>query len=397
MINRRTFLRSTGTLSLSLLAAGCSSGDRPALQVRLLKNSIPAQLLPDFRRYLQKQGPANAQLDFKPEAQLANLFALLQEWQRSAQSPPAKPLLPLPFISPNQAALPPDLLTLGDAWLAVAIRQGLIQPLQPQAWSAWNQMPQRWRTVVTRNRQGQLDAHGQVWAAPYRWGATVIAYRKDLLAERKLPPPTDWADLWRPDLKGQISLLDQPREVIGLTLKKLGKSYNTPDLTLVPQLKPELQSLHRQTKFYSSNSYLQPLLLGDTWVAVGWSTDIVPLLQQNQPIAVVIPPSGTLLSADLWVHPTRSTAVKASDPTLLDRWINFCWQPETVQQLSLLGTAPSPLWQPGQGANLEEAERHNPGLLTPESILQRSDFLEPLTEATVEQYRSLWAVVRRGE
>ena len=36
--------------------------------------------------------------------------------------------------------------------------------------------------------------------------------------------PKDWSDLWRTELRDRISLLDQPREVIGLTLKKMGFS-----------------------------------------------------------------------------------------------------------------------------------------------------------------------------
>lgn len=40
----------------------------------------------------------------------------------------------------------------------------------------------------------------------------------------------DWADLWRPDLAGKISMVDSPREVVGAVLKYMGASYNTNDL-----------------------------------------------------------------------------------------------------------------------------------------------------------------------
>ena len=74
-------------------------------------------------------------------------------------------------------------------------------------------------------------------------------------------------------MKGNISLLNQAREVIGLTLKKLGKSYNTEDIGQVENLKSELVQLNQQVKFYSSDNYLQSLVIGDTWLAVGWSKD----------------------------------------------------------------------------------------------------------------------------
>ena len=42
----------------------------------------------------------------------------------------------------------------------------------------------------------------------------------------------DWADLWRPDLAGKISMVDSPREVVGAVLKYMGASYNTNDINL---------------------------------------------------------------------------------------------------------------------------------------------------------------------
>ena len=49
--------------------------------------------------------------------------------------------------------------------------------------------------------------------------------------------------MWREELRGRISLPDSDREVIGLTLKKLGYSYNTTDLALVSDLESELEQL----------------------------------------------------------------------------------------------------------------------------------------------------------
>lgn len=42
----------------------------------------------------------------------------------------------------------------------------------------------------------------------------------------------DWADLWRPELAGRISMVNSPREVIGAVLKYMGASYNTTDIDL---------------------------------------------------------------------------------------------------------------------------------------------------------------------
>ena len=158
---------------------------------------------------------------------------------------------------------------------------------------------------------------------------------------------TDWQDLWQPELRDRISLLDSPRETMGLTLKKLGYSYNTENLDSVPQLETELLALHQQAKLYSSDHYLEPLILGDTWVAVGWSTDILPLLKRYQNIEFVIPQSGTSLWADIWVKPSASPTLSANDnesiPMLAEQWIDYCWKPQAAKQISLFTDGISPI------------------------------------------------------
>ncbi|KAM3115372.1 extracellular solute-binding protein [Phormidesmis sp. 146-33] len=384
MMDRRSFLTAASTFALSTTLTGCNSQGQAALKIRLLKNSIPAQLPGQFRKSLNDR---QVGLDFKPENQLQTLFSLLQAWKQQEGSPQKSPFS-LPFLANDSAT--PDLVTLGDYWLETAIRQGLIQPLNPDNWQQWKQLPDRWRNIVTRNDRGIPDPKGKVWAAPYRWGSTVIIYRKDIFRQKDLQLPTDWSDLWREDLKGHISLPDQPREVIGLTLKHLGKSYNTADLKTVPNLESELLRLHQQVKFYSSDTYLQPLLLDDIWLAVGWSTDVLPLIQRNQPIAAVFPPSGTALWTDLWVRPAR--VQNASN--LLSDWINYCWRTDVATQLSQFSFAASPILTTLNSTTLPPEVQSNPLLMPRAESLDRSEFLEPLTDTTVEQYRRLWETLR---
>jgi len=377
-MERRSFLLSAGTLGLSYLLAGCNSQDREVLRIQLLKGSIPAQLSNQFQATVKQP----VQLKFGPTQQLKELFNQLQSWSEARVVNDWRSWLPLPLT--GQTAQPADLVTLGDYWLAQAIEQKLIQPLDASRLPQWQQLPSEWQKLVTRNEKGELDAEGKVWAAPYRWGSTVIAYNRDRFKSLGWAP-SDWSDLWRPELRDRISLLAQPREVIGLTLKKLGESYNTRQLSNFPQLENELRALHQQVKFYSSDTYLEPLLLGDTWLAVGWSTDVLPVMQLHSEIAAVTPQSGTALWADLWVRPANSTARQS----LSEQWINFCWQPQVARVISRLsrGTSPIPVTQQG---DLQERSR---SLLGSAPQFPRSEFLLPLSQATAQEYQSLWQVI----
>lgn len=382
-MDRRSFLLGTGTLALSQLLAGCNSQDAAQLRVQLLKGSIPVQVVNKFRSTLKQR----ANLQFAPVAQLNDLFKQLQSGSNQQEEAADKRVfLPLPFINSRQITQP-DLITLGDYWLEQAIKEKLIQPLNEAKLPQWSALPDRWQELVKRNDQGQLDAEGKVWAAPYRWGNTVIAYNKDKFKDLGWTP-TDWSDLWRKELRARISLLNQPREVIGLTLKKLQQSYNTQNLNKVPDLEQQLRALDQQVKFYSSDSYLQPLILGDTWVAVGWSTDVLPVIQRYQQIAAVVPRSGTALWADLWVHPAGET----SSTSLGEQWIDFCWTPQIAQQVSLQTKATSPIPVTLKPADIQKPLRNL--LLQNPEIFQRSEFLLPLPQATMQQYQSLWEKIR---
>ena len=215
----------------------------------------------------------------------------------------------------------------------------------------------------------------------------MIAYRSDRLDFT----PTDWQDLWRQDLQERISLLDQPREVIGLTLKKQGYSYNTEDLSTINNLKTELLKLQKQVKFYASTNYLQPLILGDTWVAVGWSTDILPLVERYPNIQAVIPQSGTAIWADLWVKPKSATA---NNTNLAQKWIDFCWQPQSVNKISLFTDAVSPLILSMKPEELLVNIRNNPLRLVNQEIMNNSEFIQILPEVSQQQYISLWTEIR---
>lgn len=394
-MKRRSLLLGTASFTLAHLLASCRSASLPSLRVLFLEGSLPSQLPDRFQDNLTQP----ATLNFVPKAQLADLADLLQRWHAD---PPSQ--------DGNQAMA--NLVTLGDTWLTSAIQQQLIQPLAIADQPGWQRLAPRWQALVQRDPTGRPVADGEIWGAPYRWGSLAIAYRTDRFQQLGWTP-ADWSDLWHPDLKGQISLPDDPRLVIGLALKRANQSLNTTALDQVTSLEADLTALHQQVKLYSSDAYLQPLLLEDTWLAVGWSTDFARLTQTDPRIAAFVPVSGTLLFADLWVQPATPAAPvtptrrsplplgrptpppdhRAAEAALAQAWIDYCWQPDSALQLSLLTPAVSPVVTSDR-ANLPTNLASNALLLPSEAILERSEFLAPLEEATAQQYQRLWQKIR---
>ena len=57
------------------------------------------------------------------------------------------------------------------------------------------------------------------------WSGTGIVYNRVTAARR----PARWADLWDPRLKGRLTMLDDPEDMLGACLKKMGLPFGATD------------------------------------------------------------------------------------------------------------------------------------------------------------------------
>jgi putative spermidine/putrescine transport system substrate-binding protein len=381
-MQRRSFILTLGSMAIGSSLTGCQ-GQQSILRLLALKNSLPPQLLSGFIRSIQP----TPKVELATEAQFKEILAQLQRWLKTGEAESKG--LKLPLIPPARSAeYIPNLVSMGDGWLSKAIQAKSIEPIATQTLTNWGKLESRWQELARRDEQGNSSTSGQVWGVPYR---------RDLLAAAQIPIPQDWSDLWEPKLKQRISLLDRSREVIGLTLKKLGASYNPADLDRVTNLKAELQKLHQQVKFYSADTYLQPLTLGDTWVAVGWSSDIIDLVQKNPKIGAIVPKSGTAIWADLWVQPTSKQPNAAKRSQLGQQWMDYCLQPQPSNQISELSSGAAPLLTSLPVANIPADLQAKSLILPDRSILAKSEFIYPLSAATQAQFDKLWQEIRQAK
>jgi ABC-type Fe3+ transport system substrate-binding protein len=54
-----------------------------------------------------------------------------------------------------------------------------------------------------------------------RWGAMLVAFKREQLQRHNRTPIRCWADLLQPALKGRIAFPDNPREFVGIAFKTL--------------------------------------------------------------------------------------------------------------------------------------------------------------------------------
>ena len=186
-LSRRSFIHTTTAIALSQLLLSCSNSEAVS-KILFLENSIPLQLIGDFRKTINSK----TKINFQPQTQLAQIFDSLFDWQQAKKSDGENRNLLAQIF--NKSVIYPSLATLGDFWLSSAIKQNLIQPLSVKDLANWQQLPNAWQEIVRRDSSGNLTAEGQIWGAPYRLGSTVIAYQSKKLNDLDLTVE-DWQDL----------------------------------------------------------------------------------------------------------------------------------------------------------------------------------------------------------
>jgi spermidine/putrescine transport system substrate-binding protein len=230
---------------------------------------------------------------------------------------------------------------------------------------------------------GVID--GQRYSVPVTWGTTGLLYN----SEKITTPPTDWAYLWenKAKLTRKFTLLDDPREVFGVALHRLGYSENTGDLVQLQQAYQQLQALKPHLANFTTDAWREPLLAGDIWMAMAYSTDATDLMKDNPHMRYLIPASGTNLWVDTMVIP-----VTAPNPASAYAWINYVTNPDRAAELTQkLGYVPTT-----QAAidRLPASVRQDPVRFPPPDILAKCETMQTLPAAAAAQVEKYWTQIK---
>jgi spermidine/putrescine transport system substrate-binding protein len=156
---------------------------------------------------------------------------------------------------------------------------------------------------------------GLQWSVPYMWNATGIAYRKSLNLAK-------WSDLWRADLNGRITMLDDPEDVIGACLQKLGMPFNSTNPQQLAAAKEEAVRQKRLVRAYINAEVKDQLVAGDVLAAQLWSTTASQAMSASSEIGFAYPEEGFPLYAD--------NAVILGRTELAHEFINYLLEPEVA-------------------------------------------------------------------
>lgn len=221
---------------------------------------------------------------------------------------------------------------------------------------------------------------GNRYSVPYSWGTTGIVYR----AAEVTRPPQGWADLWNAAYAGHIFLWDDPRTVIGLTLKSLGYSANSEDLQALNLAAAKLNAWQTLPPApYQPDALAAAFHSGQAQVAVAWVGDYLLARREIPDLVYVLPAEGSILWMDHFVLPRA-----ARNPEAALRLLDYLLRPEVAAQIttqSLWATANETSW--AQVALEPEAQAL---VFPPAEALTNAELTLPLSPEGEMTYNRIW-------
>lgn len=162
------------------------------------------------------------------------------------------------------------------------------------------------------------------YSIPYFWGTLGIVYNDKFVDGDKIK---HWEDLWRPELKKNIMLIDGAREVMGLSLTTFGHSINSKDKKHLTQATKKLNALTPNVKAIVADEIKMYMANEESAVAVTFSGEAADMMAENEHLHYVIPPEGSNLWFDSIVIPKTSKNQEGAYD-----FINFMLKPEIAKQ-----------------------------------------------------------------
>ena len=164
---------------------------------------------------------------------------------------------------------------------------------------------------------------GNQYSIPYFWGTVGIVYNTKLVKKA----PQHWNDLWSPEYRNQIMMVDGAREVIGFSLNSLGYSLNTKNMTELRLAETKLNSLTPNIKAIVGDEMKGYMIQGDAAIGVTFSGEASEMLDKNEDLRYVVPSEGSNLWFDNLVIPKTVKHEKEAYA-----FINFMLKPENAAQ-----------------------------------------------------------------
>ncbi|CCQ82537.1 ABC transporter substrate-binding protein [Streptococcus agalactiae] len=208
-----------------------------------------------------------------------------------------------------------DIAVPSDYMIDKMIKENLLVKLDHSKIANWDAIGARFKNL-------SFDPKNK-YSIPYFWGTVGIVYNDQLVKT----PPKHWDDLWRPEFRNKIMLVDSAREVIGVGLNSLGYGLNTKNISELKAASKKLDALTPNVKAIVADEMKGYMIQGDAAIGVTFSGEAREMLDGNKHLHYVVPSEGSNLWFDNIVIPKTVKHRKEAYA-----FINFMMEPKNAAQ-----------------------------------------------------------------
>jgi spermidine/putrescine transport system substrate-binding protein len=236
---------------------------------------------------------------------------------------------------------------------------------------------------IDEGYQGQYFDPEDEYTVPYAAGTPLIVYDERYVDVEI----TGYESLWDPALADSIVVMDDARNVIGITLKTLGQSFNVRDTAILEQAKEKLLRLKPNIRALNYDTPHNLMISGEATVGYMFTPQVIWAMSENPNLKLVYPQEGLGFGIDGLVVP-----VNAPHPMNAHAFMDFVLRPEIgaavfeVQNYLNCNKAAIPL--------LSDAYKDNPVLYVPAGLLQGAEYIEDVGDAT-PIYDEIWTAFKQ--
>jgi len=190
-----------------------------------------------------------------------------------------------------------DVAFPSDYMVNIMASQEMVQPLDLAKLPHWQNLEDNWVDTAP------YDPGSERYSAPYFWGTSGIAWNENMLPEGTELPLTSWDALWNESFAGQMRMLDDMRETIGASLKRLGYSLNSTDESEIEEAKEALIQQKDLLKTYSSTGMAEALINENASPIHSWSGEPFSAYWElyqdgSSPVGYRVPNEGSVVWVD---------------------------------------------------------------------------------------------------
>ncbi|MBU5590462.1 extracellular solute-binding protein [Clostridium sp. MSJ-4] len=268
-----------------------------------------------------------------------------------------------------------DVVVAADYMVDIMRKQDMLQRIDTKALANWGNIGEEFKHLY-------FDENDE-YSVPYMRSEAIIVVDSTKISDEDIK---GFKDLWKDEFKDSIVMLDDPRGVIGMTLKSLGYNFNETDVDKLNEAKLRLKALQPNIKAYDSDNSKSMLISREVPIGVAWSAEAGFAMAENKDLKVVIPEEGLFLQQDNFIVPKNAKNSKEAE-----LFLNFILEAD----VSIEFTKAYPY------TNCNEATYdmtpkeilESPLSFPPEEELKKGDYLMDIGEA-VKYYDIIWSEIK---